>query len=788
MAPASRHPRAVSAPIVRLADPRPEPVLPPGSSRRKVLVLGLDGLRPDRLMDADAPRLKDLAAGGLFGVSSLYCSPAGVTGSGAGWATVLSGVWPDRNSVRDGNLTSRRARRFPDFLTRAKQHRESFSTVSVSAWTAIGHREWYGGPLVSEAVDARINFDCDSDAPDEVDAAVADVAVRLLTEQDPDLMFVHLGGIDLAGHAGGAALPRYLKTISLVDAQVGRILDALSSRPARAEEEWLVLATNDHGHQDHGTCHNGPSAAERGWFLIANGPGITAGSPRPDLRAADVAPTVLHHLGVPIDPAWGLDGRPAQTPAEDPFDSMLPELVPAPDPLLIPGGTSGGLTAAAPDGWSIESECDAKGQAEWAGWRLTTDAYWTAQERGRGRETFTRARGVFAVADPALWRGAGDGAVEPGRPFDSTLVSQGYPVAGYSAVTVDFAAHYRRHADGRATVSVSFDEGPEQELLRYGPDARDANHGTDVVARQESLHLPVPDGARMLRLRWKLHTEGSGWFAVDGVRVLPGLRPRIELTADTALPEPGGEILITGRLHGGHPHRVEWTLSADLDWPIEPAGPGSWRVRVPADASREPSWLSAAARWDGGAAVADLVLAVPHPNLDAARNWTATSADSEPGAAGGAADGEHRSWSREALAAAGYTVRRNSEGHDAVLCGGQAIRLTGRGGTLRLLAASAFYPGGGQGAVLFRDGSRQPFDLYIPAWDTDPADSPHPVAVDTPRRNGPGGDAEETPARIYRIDIPLHPDAEPIGILLPDCSDRAVSYAPSPYLFSCAVV
>ncbi|MFJ2738635.1 alkaline phosphatase family protein [Streptomyces sp. NPDC087440] len=762
-----------STPAIPLAAPRPTPSLPPGITPRKVLLLGLDGLRPDHV--PHAPHLHHLAQEGMFAVSPLYCSPAGVTGSGSGWATVLSGVWPDRNTVRDGNLVSRRAHRFPDLLTRLKQHDPRHSTAALTCWTAFHRAEWYGGPILSGALDLRIGYDCDTDDPDAADAELAELAAEILGAHSPDLLFVHFGSLDLAGHAGGASLPRYAHSLAAVDRAVGRLLDTVRARPTYAAEDWLILVTNDHGHQDIGDVHNGPSPAERGWCLIAHGAGIAPGSSRPDVRTVDVAPTALHHLGVPLDPAWGLDGRPVQQPQPtDPFDTLLPDLSPAYEPLLIPLGTCGGATPTPPQGWTTHTaHPDGEGhREEWSGWRFTTDPHWTAQDRARarGRETFVRARGVFAVADAALWRGRGDG--QHGAPFDATLTSETYETDHIPTLTVDFIAHYRQHGDGRATLTATFDDGPELGLLRFGPSPSTANHGTDAVARPFRLHVDVPPGARTLRLHWRLTTTGSGWFAVDGVRVSPGRLPSLTLTTDTALPEPGTDVLVTATAHGELPPGTTWHLDSELDWPSVPLAPGRWLVAVPADAARTPSWLTAEARWPGGGTYAETVIAVPYADPSVAKFWTAT-APTAPARTEGGADGGGRSWPPELRPAA-----REPFG-DAILCGGQAIRLSGTGSALTLLAGSAFYPGGGPGAVLLADGTRHPFDLHIPAWDTAAVDSPHPVAASAQGQDGT--------LHLYRITVPLPPHTQVTGILLPDCSDRPATYSPSPYVFDIRV-
>jgi HAD superfamily hydrolase (TIGR01509 family) len=91
------------------------------------------------------------------------------------------------------------------------------------------------------------------------------------------------------------------------DARVGRLLDAVRSRPSYDEERWTFLVVTDHGHVDTGG-HGGRSPEERTAWLIAHGPGI--GSAPPVVRHVDVAAQVFASAGCLADRHWTLDGRP----------------------------------------------------------------------------------------------------------------------------------------------------------------------------------------------------------------------------------------------------------------------------------------------------------------------------------------------------------------------------------------------------------------------------------------------------------------------------------------------
>ncbi|MFN3613826.1 MAG: metallophosphoesterase, partial [Rubrimonas sp.] len=100
------------------------------------------------------------------------------------------------------------------------------------------------------------------------------------------------------------------------------------------------------------------------------------------------------------------------------FDGLADRLRPAVDEN-IPADILG-WTHDAPDGWSIDTPASVpQGTTEWQGWSFTTLAFWTAAD-GQGRADFTRADGVFAVADPDEWDDFNGGSVT-GRDFESTL-------------------------------------------------------------------------------------------------------------------------------------------------------------------------------------------------------------------------------------------------------------------------------------------------------------------------------------------------------------------------------
>ncbi|MET9252242.1 alkaline phosphatase family protein [Streptomyces sp. NPDC003717] len=457
----------------------------------KVLVIGLDGALLTRIKDADAPNLDALMAAGLTAPSSIYANPLAPTLSGPGWSTLLTGVWPDKHNVKDNAFTGHRFDRYPDFLTRAETAEPSLSTYAVSSWAPLTDT------VFSAKVDTRV-----STPSAEYDTGTTARAVARLRDGDPDAMFVQLDNIDHAGHSYGAASTQYTDAIHTADAQVGQIVAALRARPGYAAEDWLILVTADHGHTDPGG-HGGSTLQERQTFLIATGAALTPGSVRHDVKMPDVAASALAHLGIALDPAWDLDGRPIQQPRPDDFDALRPTLTARADETGIPAGLLG-FTHTPPAGWSVDnSRMGTGGVTEWRGWSFTTDEFWTQAQRDQSRECNVRARGVFAVADGDEWS---DKAVT--GTFDSTLVSPAWPVTGNTTATLTYTTYYRHESPQRGEVSVSYDGAAPVTVRTYT---------ADTPSRTETITLQVPPGARTARVRFR-YTGGNNWYwVIDGV-------------------------------------------------------------------------------------------------------------------------------------------------------------------------------------------------------------------------------------------------------------------------------
>ncbi|NGN63322.1 sulfatase-like hydrolase/transferase [Streptomyces sp. A7024] len=278
------------------------PTLPKGTSKNKVLVIGMDGLRHDRIADADAPALKSLMVDGTFGAGLLDASLA-ATSSGPGWSTISTGVWPDKHGVKDNSFAGKNYDTYPGFLARLDQVRPELSTYAALDWKPLDTQG-----TVTPGADGKNVYDGDADGYEGHDATIADEAESVIRDQHPDVLFVYFGNTDIVAHNKGVMGKAYLDAIAVQDGYTGRLLAAIKARPTYADENWTVIVTTDHGHLD-GGGHGGGSTEERSVFVLARGPGIPAGATPDGIEQVDVAATVFHQLGIEPEAGWGLDGK-----------------------------------------------------------------------------------------------------------------------------------------------------------------------------------------------------------------------------------------------------------------------------------------------------------------------------------------------------------------------------------------------------------------------------------------------------------------------------------------------
>lgn len=225
---------------------------------KKLLVIGIDGCRPDALSIANTPNLDALMANGTY---SLDARNTGTTFSGPGWSAMLTGVWEDKHKVVDNSFTGNNFNQYPHFFEKIKEKYPSGRTVSISQWHPINEHIAEGNvDILRNTQDSSV---------DVKNKAVAELGI-----DDLSALFVHFDDVDHAGHNSGFSPNNtaYVNAIETVDGALGEVVAALKGRSNYSDEEWVIIVSTDHG--GIGTTHGGDSEEERTVFMIVSGDGV----------------------------------------------------------------------------------------------------------------------------------------------------------------------------------------------------------------------------------------------------------------------------------------------------------------------------------------------------------------------------------------------------------------------------------------------------------------------------------------------------------------------------------
>lgn len=270
------------------------PPAPAGASNagaiEHVVLISIDGLRPDALDQADTPILDGLRARGAYHPAAQAVLPSVTL---VNHASMLSGMSPEKHGI-DWNEYDPEAGKVngPTLFTVARDYGRT--TAMVVGKPKLDHL------VLPGSVDNYIYAGF-------LDTQVLNQALGVIEAGLPDILFIHLPDVDSAGHAAGWMSAVQLLTISQTDAIVGQLVTALAEH--NYLDSTLLIITSDHG--GIGIVHGGDSPEELHVPWLAVGPGVPAGVTLTDqIMMYDTAATILQALNMPIPSQW--DGRPVQ--------------------------------------------------------------------------------------------------------------------------------------------------------------------------------------------------------------------------------------------------------------------------------------------------------------------------------------------------------------------------------------------------------------------------------------------------------------------------------------------
>ncbi|MEZ4700990.1 MAG: alkaline phosphatase family protein [Rhodothermales bacterium] len=289
--------------LALLAGCQPAPS-PTPSGIEHVFVIGVDGMSPDGIRNADTPVMDRMMREGAYTLQARGVLP---TSSSPNWASMISGAGPALHGVTSNDwekevhslppVVNGDETIFPTIFSLVHNQRPGAEVGAIYHWTGFGRL------FEKQAV----NYDRSPDTEDETAA----LAAAYIEDKKPTFAFVHFDHVDHAGHTYGHGTDAYYASVGRADSLIGVVLAAIEN--AGLLERSLIIVSADHG--GIGLGHGGETTEELEIPFLMMGHGVKRGfAIEAPVNTTDNAATVAFALGLKTPYAW--TGRPVASAFE----------------------------------------------------------------------------------------------------------------------------------------------------------------------------------------------------------------------------------------------------------------------------------------------------------------------------------------------------------------------------------------------------------------------------------------------------------------------------------------
>lgn len=268
-------------------------IVGPDSARTQhVVVISIDGLRPDAIEGYDLSTLQRLMDRGSYTLDARTILPSKTLPS---HTSMLTGRTPEFHGI-----TFNRAREEEGIV--------QVPTIFEIARQRGSHTAAFYSKAKFRHLDRADSYDYrqypTSNADNWMATRTVPDALQYMRHRRPNLLFIHIGETDYAGHGAGWMSFFYGLAARRADSAVESIIETADD--AYGEGNYTVIITADHG--GHGRSHGTDAIEDVTIPWIVYGAGVARGGRPEGVRTMDTAATALWLLGIAVPESF--EGEP----------------------------------------------------------------------------------------------------------------------------------------------------------------------------------------------------------------------------------------------------------------------------------------------------------------------------------------------------------------------------------------------------------------------------------------------------------------------------------------------
>lgn len=248
----------------------------------KVILILVDGMRPDALAACGNPYAAELLAASRYTLSARTVMPSVTLPC---HMSLFHSVDPDRHGILSNTYTPQ-----------VRPIDGLFERLDLAGKKCAFFYTWEELRDLSRPDHIAMSVCINQHKASGTDVRITDAALSYIQAEAPDFMFLYLGETDeVGGHSKGWMSETYLGCVS-------NALDCVRRVRAGIPADYTVILTADHG--GHGRSHGSDCPEDMTIPVIVNGPAAAPGEFGCDVSIKDIAPTAASLLGAKPAPEW----------------------------------------------------------------------------------------------------------------------------------------------------------------------------------------------------------------------------------------------------------------------------------------------------------------------------------------------------------------------------------------------------------------------------------------------------------------------------------------------------